>query len=458
MEPFKVDSFSTDTEDQNENKNGVKSIPKENNKSNLNQSSLYERLYKKDTNVCHSTSSQPNDKCIIDSRTLDNVSEKSFTDDDSPSESSDTTIYDENAQNISNDAKTSLHTKLEPGSKNPKIKIAKLEVQTRMFNAMLADLKDQKRKIYKFRAVPKKWNNSQMCDVFITNHNTPAEFDAKSIYVMNCESLNDNGERFMKEYYVNVRKVTETIESPKNIYTSLEINDILLAQMKIPKFSRITLCGKKTVLNFVEKIELIPTDSCDKEDILEDFKRLLIKCSRASPLLINQEQIFKLCGDHFVIAKVHPQSFRYCLCDYEILRENKLVISETMEDISHTLTAAEDILFEKNDIQSGALKYVVRLNENEKIIESCVENIKKNNCLDESNRLRKPNNYIIIGSQTTGKSTIIRKIIDSLQRPPYWNYVDVFNCAQNKARKVSVILIIRSQSIILFITKLFVFV
>lgn len=451
-----VKPFKSADQSIKQTKSKVESPPKQKETQNLNykpnqnqnqsKSSLYDRLYKKDgkndspSPQRQSPQPQSNGK-VIDSTTLDNVSESS--DEEDSSSESDGTVYDGNAQTFTNNSASSLFSsaKEEPILKKPKTKAPRLDVQTRLFDAMLAELKSQDRKTYKFRAIPKKWsNNSQMSDVFLTKHNIPDDFDPKSIYIMSCESVNDNGEVITKEYYVNMKVAADSAEIPQNIYPSIEINDILLAQMKLPKFSRVTLSTKKTVLNFVEKIELIPantTEACNKLDIMEDFKRLLIKCSRLTPLLINQDQIFKLCGGNaYVVAKIYPESFRYCLCDGEILRENKLFMAENQRDIMQILTTAEEIHLPRNSKQHEETKSMVDLNENENIIENCVEYMVRKNCLDEGNRLRKPNNYLIIGSQTTGKSTICQKIIESLENAPYNCHVEEFNCAQNKARKV----------------------
>lgn len=456
-----VKPFKCTVQSDEKAKSKVESLPKHNQNEKLNhnanqsQSSLYNRLYKKDgqngdTSSLPKRQSDPqlNGK-VIDSTTLDNVSESSSSDEEDSSTESVGTIYDGNAQTFTNNSDSSLFSKAESVSSKPKIKVAKLDVQTRLFDAMLAELKSQDRKSYKFRAIPKKWSNSsQMSDVFLTKYNIPDDFDPKSIYIMNCETLNDNGEVVKKEYYVNIKVIAESAEIPKNIYPSIEMNDILLAQMKLPKFSRVTLSTKKTVLNFVEKIELIlcnTSEVCNKLDVMEDFKRLLIKCSRLSPLLINQDQIFKLCGGNaFAVVKIYPESFRYCLCDGELLRENKLIFSENQRDIMHLLTTAQEIHSARNSKQNEETKSLVHLNDNENIIENCVEYIVKNNCLNEGNRLRKSNNYLIIGSQTTGKSTICEKIIEHLEQPPYNCHVEEFNCAQNKARKVCIIKIIYS--------------
>lgn len=441
VKPF-IESSSTANEKNVRNKNND-TIGMQNKNLSQNQSSLYDRLYKKNERKVKSTSPIPQTQTngnvqgnVIDSRTLDDVSLKE-TDDDDEDSSSESDV-NENWQNMSDDSETSIHGKLETSSWKPK-----LNVQTRLFDAMLFELKKTlDRKVYKFRAIPKKWSSSEMCDVFITKHNIVDDsFDPKLIYLMSCEFTNDNEERgeerILKEYYVKIKVVPETSKTPKNIYPSIEINDMLMTQMRIPKFSRVTLSTKKTALNFIEKIELILTnvsENCNKQDVLDDFKKLLVRCSRSSPLLINQEQIFKLCEERiFVIAKIYPETFKYCLCDAEILRENKLFISEQRKDLTQILTAAEELTsFKINGPKE--MKTFVNLNENGSIVENCVANIIKMNCLNERNCLRKSQNYLIVGPNTSGKTTISEQIIKKLD--PYNVHVDVFNCAQNKARKV----------------------
>lgn len=79
------------------------------------------------------------------------------------------------------------------------------------------------------------------------------------------------------------------------------------------------------------------------------------------------------------------------MCDTEILRENKLFVAEQKRDLSNILTAANEILITKTHIPP------IDLHENEQIIGNCVDSIIMNNCLDTRNRLRRPNNYLIIG-------------------------------------------------------------
>lgn len=260
-------------------------------KQKENRNSLYERLYKKRV---ENLKSKPQNGIVgvIDSRTLDDVSEKSAssTDVESSSES-------ETSQSISIDSSAK--------SDNSK----KFDVQIRLFEAMINELKNKDREIYTFRAIPKKWDDdSQMCDVFLMEYDTPENFDPEMIYILINEYSNENDQRITKEIYVKVN-IQKTSDGFKNIFPSIEINDVLLASQKIEKFSRIRLSTKKTVLNFVEKIELSATSNPsvrDREKIIDEFKQLL-----SSPLLINQDQIFKLCGGRFLVqARIYPESFR----------------------------------------------------------------------------------------------------------------------------------------------------
>lgn len=380
---------------------------------NENRESLYDRLFSKGPKKSNSNQSNGSTR-VIDSTTLDNVSMKS-SDNESDSSDSEYSEYDGNNQSINSSRRSSFskksHTPAAPPTSStqpkPKSKPIRLDVQSRLFDALLTELKNQDRKHYQFRVMPRKWTESQMCDLFMTQHNKPESFDPSLAYVLSCESINDNDERLTKEYYVNVKPAAETETVPKNIYPTVEINDILMAHLNLQKFNRITLSTKKTVLNFVEKIELIPSSNTSvkhPKQIEESFKLLLIKNTRNNPMLINQDQIFKLCeGDVTVTAKIFPESFRYCLVDGEILRENKIFISEQRKDVSTILCNAEDIMKpteHKDDDSTGgftANDCLVHLDEFEEIVKDCVENIVVNMCLDERNCMRKANNYLIVG-------------------------------------------------------------
>lgn len=358
-----------------------------------------------------------NDANVIDSTTLDNVTVKSSSDEDSSD--SDASNYDGNAQSFSSASKPKGSSKKSSGGRGknakpsptvPKAKPVRLDVQSRLFAALFAELKNQDRKSYRFRAVPCKWTDAQMSDLFLTAHNCPAALDTDHVYVLNCETLNGNDERITKDYYVNVRICEERENIPKNIFSSIEVTDALMAHLKMQKYSRITLSTKKTVLNFVEKVELIPACSCtlSLRDIEDAFKRLLIRCSRTLPMLINQEQIFRLDDENVVMAKIYPESFRYCLCDAEILRENKIFVVEQRRDLSGFFANAEEFGSSESKTENAdavgsfsANDCVIQLDEFDGIVDDCVEKIVVNGCLDERNCVRKANNHLIIGTITS---------------------------------------------------------
>lgn len=386
--------------------NGLK--PVRNDEANGNRSSLYDRLFNKSAgNRPTQTEPVKLDENVIDSTTLDNVSiastEKYASSDESDSES-------EASSTISNST-------CDRAPPPPKARPVRLDVQCRLFEALLTELKNQERKSYSFRAITRPWDDStEMCNLFLTQHNTPEAFDARQVYVMRCEIINDNDERIAKEFYVNVKHVADNDAIPRNIYPTIEMNDILMAHLGVAKFSRITLTSKKTVLNFVEKIELTPATNSnisDLKEIEEGFKRLLANRTRFEPMLINQEQIFQVCsGDAFVTVKIYPESFRYCLCDGEILRENKITMNERAKDLSAVLKAAEKISNPKDSEQStdaafSANDKIVHLDAFEEITNGCIQSVVANSCLDDKNALRKMFNIIVTGNFPKINSLIV---------------------------------------------------
>lgn len=346
---------------------------------NQSSSSLYQRLFNKDSNQTQKSSKNTNAYNIIDSRTLDNVFEKSIDEDDSSesTKSSETAQYEEN-----------------PFCDKSK---RKLVSQMRSMKTLLAEISSQERKIFNFRAIPRIWNDSQMCDVYVSK---PFQHEAQKVFAMSYDFLNENDERVSREYYVNLKFDPQIGTNEKNTFATIELNDILMAKLKISKFSRVTLTSKNTVVNFLERIDLIPTSKNNKQEILEDFKQMLIKNTSSSPLLINQGQIFKLCGGSVLVTvKLFPESFKYCLCDAEILRERKIFVSDQFQDVEPLLKAA-------GEISSPSIKLngqqrnntIINTNELVNIVEDCVNSITIKNCLSETNQLRKLGNFLILGN------------------------------------------------------------
>lgn len=384
MTPFK----DTDSQEKDTNvkklqiPNGTKSLKKD-----LSQSSLYQRLFNKDAaNPAQKSRENSSGHEVIDSRTLVNVnslSEQSSIEEDDSSEST----------------KSSENVRVEENPFCGRSK-RKLVSQIRSMKTLLAEISSQERKVFNFRAVPRAWNDSQMCDVYVSK---PFQHDSHKIFAMSYDFVNENDERVSREYYVNLKFLESDApigKNPKNTYATIELNDILMAKLKISKFSRVTLTSKNTVVNFLERIELIPNSKNNKQEILEDFKQMLIKNSDSSPLLINQGQIFKLCGGSVLVTvKLFPESFKYCLCDAEILRERKLFVSDQFNDVAPLLKAAGEI--SSSSVKLNGLQKnnaVINTNELANIVEDCVNSICIKNCLNETNQLRKLGNFLILGN------------------------------------------------------------
>lgn len=271
--------------------------------------------------------------------------------------------------------------------------------QFRTFEKTMTDLNYSDKKLYKFRVVPKRWYSYEMNDCFVNKVDLPEDFNIEHNYALNY-NLNDGYTyKGMKTYMINVKlSNVETREIyGKYKYPCIEMNDVLMAQLQLPKFSIVSLKIKNTVLNFYDKLELIVTsnsNALEKTTILEDFKKKL--CSSSIPLLVNQEQILKLCGNSvFVAVRIHPESFGHCLCDAEILRENKVKISE-QNDLAASMETSGKI---GREIFQSSInnQCILHLDAYEYIISNCVTNIILKNCLTGKNSMRRSNNYIITG-------------------------------------------------------------
>lgn len=271
--------------------------------------------------------------------------------------------------------------------------------QFQTFEKTITDLNYSDKRLYKFRVVPKRWCSYEMNDCFLNKIDLPEDFNIEHIYALNYNLYDGYNHKGSKEYMINVKSSNvETREIyGKYKYPCIEMNEVLMAQLQLPKFSIVSLEVKNTVLNFYEKLELIVISNpsaFEKMEILGDFKKKL--CLSSIPLLVNQEQILKLCGDAvFVAARIHPESFGYCLCDAEILRENKVYISER-NDLASGMETSGEI---GREIFQSSINHqcILHLDAYEYIISDCVTNIILKNCLTGKNSVRRFNNYIITG-------------------------------------------------------------
>lgn len=276
----------------------------------------------------------------------------------------------------------------------------KIKAEMKVFDSFLDGSMNQDRKSYNFRAIPCITSSFQMSEVYLNESVPQNDLTFNSTYILSRESADEFDDiPAMKEFYVRLLPKLDDDTNSNNVCNSIEIPNMLMARMKIPKFSWVTLTSKMTVLNFFEKIELVPTrevGASEEKMILEEFKRIIV--SSSEPILINQDQIFELSGGQMLITvKIFPESFRYCLCDSEILRENKIALSNQSSDLRNILKMSKEIISNYDDVNFNQNNFYVSLGNNVGIVEDCVRNIILKIGSDDKNQIKRTNNYLIIG-------------------------------------------------------------
>lgn len=300
--------------------------------------------------------------------------------------------------------------------------------RSRQLDEMTAILEKEAPKSFEFRVVAGKWDQGQICDLYVDRVNELDEFNYNQIFTLRTN--ND------KEYFVNIKTLNERKFFPKTVHPSIEMSAILMNLLKIEPFEKVTIKPKNSVLNFVDKIELVPNKEVPYRmlrEIEESFKKFIIENSRAFPILINQSQIFRIDSGLYVTINLFPETFKFCVVDAGVLREARIQCVEKVRildewlDVEKEGAAKDDPIFNEKDY--------VKIGKFDCIAEECMERLKINLCLDERNMLRKPENLILVGAYNSGKSVICSKILHELSQPPYNCYFDIFFCARNKGRK-----------------------
>lgn len=267
-------------------------------------------------------------------------------------------------------------------------KLVQRDAKLSKLERLVATVKAQHNKRFHFRIVSSKWNESQMCDLYLTRPNLPDLLDIDQVHML--ETDDD------KEYFVNIKIIGSNETFPQNIYPTIEMNDILMAKLGLTQCEWITLRPKATVLNFVDRIELRPAKPVNYKqmrDVEDLFKQYILDNASLYPVLINQGQIIKLKGDVLVTANIFPDTYKYCLLDSGILKECKIACAEQVKELPAGLV---EVVAEKvaNGVEQGSR---VRLDKFETIVENCVEQIKIDLCLDDRNNLRRMGNVLISG-------------------------------------------------------------
>lgn len=243
---------------------------------------------------------------------------------------------------------------------------------------------------YQLRVISGKWDTDkgQMSDVYISGTDVlPSSVDLNQIFVLIT--------KFDREYCVNVKVRTPSTDDQQqqSIYPTIEINDVLMAQLNIENYEKIILKPKNFVMNFVDTIELQPSNkNVHKRDVEHLFKQFIMTNAKSSPILINRNQIFKLRDDLYVTIRLLPDTFKFCAIDSAILRECRINVVETVKEVDSVLNIVKNV-----DAPIFDRKSFVEIEKFDDIVDDCIDRLTVNLCLDERNRFRKTENIILVG-------------------------------------------------------------
>ncbi|XP_058066718.1 peroxisomal ATPase PEX1 [Anopheles bellator] len=293
-------------------------------------------------------------------------------------------------------------------------------------------------RVHEFRVIRGTWNSRrcsvQLCDIFTTKANIPATMD------INCPCLLTTNDS--REYYVNVRMAPDEERFPRNAYPTVEINDRLMEQLEINHGEKITLKRVQNALNIVDQIELLPIAKVApriEEDIVEKFKQFVLYNSKIHPVLLNQEQLFKL-PEYYLTVRLQPASLRYCLLNSTILRQGKITCNGEVKPIAGA--PGEDDKDNKNKAAvtkpstgAGDAGKLVKFEKFESIILESVDRLRFALCLDDRNKVPQICNMLVAGSTQSGRKTICQNILNRLAEVPFYCFWTVFDCAKHKGRK-----------------------
>ncbi|KAL7023421.1 hypothetical protein ACKWTF_012606 [Chironomus riparius] len=240
-----------------------------------------------------------------------------------------------------------------------------------------------------------------------------------------------------KEYHVRV-KYNESV--PEN---TAEIHPVLAKVLNIQQGIQLEIIETKLVSNCIEGIELIPHSNISEnnfgiqiaKDIDEKFKKYVNANSRILPLILNQNQIFKL-DDYLLTIKLYPLSTTACCIDSEILREDLIEVIKRGEPHEFAAMLQQEKEKDKRNKKKDETD-LYQLDKIEKIVNDFTHDIHP-----VSNRYRvmksEQNNSILVGPTHSGKTTVCNEIQKNLEERNI--SVTVFNCAQYKGRKIDSII------------------
>lgn len=259
---------------------------------------------------------------------------------------------------------------------------------------------------------------SQITDVFVSK-TLPINFN--QIHIIRTKAG--------KEYYVRVKQTDQITEE------SIEINPVLSKILDLDKVGeKVELLEKNLISNLVEQIEMVPLTEVPLQisrDMEEKFKKYITTNCRLLPMILNQNQIFKL-DDYLMTIKIYPLSMPVCCIDADILRESIIEVVKKGQTNEYSEMMQENQKKTK-DVKDGGKSNCLALEKHNIIIKSTTKFLKQN-VIKQKVFASEQNNLIIAGPAKSGKTSICTEIQKSLELNGV--NVNIFNCAQYKGRKV----------------------
>ena len=273
--------------------------------------------------------------------------------------------------------------------------------------------------VYEFRAVIGKWREGDhLCDVHVRHIR---RFDFDRVYAMKVANNT--------EYMVNVRPLPRQDNDtfPENNYPAIEISKELAKYLGIREYEKVTLKAKTTVMNFIDRLDVHPTESAEAtikqmRTMEQNFKRFIIDQSKFVPVLLNQEQLVRLPDNTTAMVRLHPDTFKYVLLDGDILTEAKVKMNDQVQSTAKYYATDSD----KENEPPAELEVppnYVPLQKYETVIESVTDQIKFNMCLDTRNKNYAQGNHLIVGAGNAGKSVLSNRVCEELGKKPFCAFV-----------------------------------
>lgn len=173
-----------------------------------------------------------------------------------------------------------------------------------------------------------------------------------------------------KNYSVKLKFVEPESKLANDI---LEISSFLAGVLNVELYEKVSLQELKILTNIVEKIEIVPATKLHLQianDVVDKFKKYVVRNTRISTMVVNNHQIFKL-NDYVVKIELHPTSLPCCQIDSNCFRDCSVEVSQ--EKVDETLK--NSVLTKKKDDKNSDLDDILKFSKYDKIVESSVDSI-----------------------------------------------------------------------------------